>query len=138
MHIDNATRPEERNPFYKPDEINDRWPSREPEKGAQDMTALAENLEYLAKRLNELVGAPLSEIAESIDELFGESVGKTQRQILKDRYDRRTNATPVYARPRTGQIVVPPVITEIEKTVEVPRHNFHSAIMNEMSEDDDE
>lgn len=123
-HVKDATRPKEVNPSYPPDKINDRWP-HEGIAGNKDMETLADKLEYLAGRLEEMARAPLSDVAKGIDELFGESVGKEQRRILKERYDRRKKATAIRTKPRTGQIVSPAIVSSRESAVEVPRHKFH-------------
>lgn len=131
-HIANGTRPEEYNPSYPKDRINDRWPCQGID-GVEDMKELAGALEYLANRLQEMASASLAEISDGIDDLFGESIGKEQRRILKERYDRRENASPISVRPRSGQIVAPVEIAP-ENVREVPQHRFHPFVMD----DDDE
>ena len=69
-----------------------------------------------------------------IDELFGESIGKIQRRILKERYDRRDNVAPISMRPRSGEIV-PPAESTRETVREVPRHRFHPFVMGDDDED---
>lgn len=125
-HIASGTRPREVNPSYMPDRINDRWPAVDAS-GVKDMKLLAEQLEYLADRLEQMAMAPLAEIAKAVDELFGERVGTEQRAILAKRYDRRAASTPVFAAPRTGAIAAPAVVVPRAQTQarEVPRHNFH-------------
>src|SRR5690606_18636702 len=112
------------NPSYMPDRINDRWPAADAT-GIKDMALLAEQLEYLTNRLEQMVMAPLDEIATAIDELFGERVGSEQRAILAKRYDRRVAATPVFAAARSGAIASPAVVPSQAHAREVPRHNFH-------------
>ena len=123
-HIASGTRPREVNPSYMPDRINDRWPAADAT-GIKDMALLAEQLEYLTNRLEQMVMAPLDEIATAIDELFGERVGSEQRAILAKRYDRRVAATPVFAAARSGAIASPAVVPSQAHAREVPRHNFH-------------
>lgn len=129
-HLAEGTRPQEENPSYRPDLINDRWP-RPDAHGHRDMKALAEHLEYLADRLNYMATASLSEIAETIDELFGETIGKEQRAALAARYDRRSSAAAVLAAPRTGAIVAPAIAAAPERLREVPRHHFHPFILGD-------
>jgi hypothetical protein len=102
--------------------------------GVRDMKALAEHLEYLADRMNYMATASLSEIAKTIDELFGERIGKEQRTALAARYDRRSSPAVVLASPRTGAIFASAIVASPERLREVPRHNFHSLIIG----DDDE
>jgi hypothetical protein len=133
-HLAEGTRPQEENPSYRPDRINDRWP-RAGAQGLSDMRELAEHLEHLADRLNHMASAPLSEIAATIDELFGERIGKAQRDALAARYDRRNSTAPVLSAPRTGAIYAPAIVAAPERLREVPRHNFHPFVLG--GEDDE-
>jgi hypothetical protein len=69
QHLADKTLPQEENPSYPPDRINDRWP-RGGVAGINDIRGLAEALEVLADRLNHMADAPLTEISQAIDELF--------------------------------------------------------------------
>lgn len=132
-HLESGTRPEEVNPSYRADRINDRWPCAERD-GIADMRILAEQLEYLVKRLNEMAVSPLADIAKAIDELFGERIGREQRAVLAARHDRRTEATPILSATRSGAIQAPAVVVSPERYREVPRHHFHPFILD--GEDD--
>lgn len=134
QHIAAGTRPQEENPSYPPDRINDRWP-RAGGHGVSDMKGLAEQLEYLAGRLNHMATASLLDISKIIDELFGEKVGKEQREALAARYDRRSSAAPILSAPRTGAIHAPAIVAAPALLREVPRHNFHPMIIG--GEDDE-
>lgn len=134
-HIAAGTWPREVNPSYMPDRINDRWPAAEAS-GVKDMKLLAEQLEFLTDSLEQMAMAPLDDIARMIDALFGERIGREQREVLARRYDRRAAATPVFAVPRTGAIAAPTNITPRAQAREVPHHNFHPIII--CGEDDDE
>lgn len=123
-HLSNGTRPEEFNPSYPEDRINDRWPT-EGSKGKRDMTALADNLDYLLERLNLMATSSLSDISSAIDELFGESIGKEQRRILAERYDRRTQPSGILAAPRSGAVKSPAMVPSSAGLHAVPRHRFH-------------
>jgi hypothetical protein len=128
QHLAAGTCPAEVNPSYPPDCINDRWP-RAGAAGVSDMKHLAEELEHLADRLNRMATASLSEISKAIDELFGERIGKEQRRVLAERYDRRVGATPLLSEARSGAIYAPSIVVASERLREVPRHNFHSMII---------
>jgi len=56
-HIAAGTRPRELNPSYAPDRINDRWPADDAS-GVKDMKILAEQLEYLTDRLEQMLLGP--------------------------------------------------------------------------------
>ncbi|ABS65809.1 conserved hypothetical protein [Xanthobacter versatilis] len=137
QHLADGTRPREENPSYPPDRINDRWP-RPDAAGLADMTALAEALEHLASRLEFMATASLTDIANTIDELFGERIGREQRAILMERYDRRDRVESVLSAPRTGGIYAPAVAAAPERLREVPRHNFHPFILRAPTDDADE
>jgi hypothetical protein len=136
-HLAGGTRPEEENPSYPPDRINDRWP-RPDAAGLADMKEIVAALEYLAERLAFMATAPLAQIAKAIDGLFGERIGKEQRAILMERYDRREGATPVLSAPRTGGIFAPAIVPAPERMREVPRHNFHPFILGDTLDGKDE
>jgi hypothetical protein len=137
QHIERGTRPAEVNPSYAPDRINDRWP-RAGAAGLTDMKVFAEALEHLADRLLFMASAPLRDIADTIDELFGERIGREQRALLVERYDRRQSAAPVLAQPRTGGIYTPAIVVAPERMREVPRHNFHPFILPGAEDGEDE
>ena len=128
QHLALGTCPAEENPSYPKDRINDRWP-RAGAASVSDMKRLAEHLELLADRLNRMATASLSEISKAIDELFGERIGKEQRRVLAERYDRRVGAAPLLSEARTGAIYAPSVVVASDRLREVPRHNFHSMII---------
>jgi hypothetical protein len=133
-HLADGTRPQEVNPSYPPDRINDRWP-RAGAVGLADMKALAEALEHLAKRLAFMATASLSDIADTIDELFGERMGREQRALLVERYDRRDQASPVLAAPPSGGIYAPAIVAAPERMCEVPQHNFHPFVLGKDKND---
>ncbi len=133
-HLANGTRPVETNPSYERDQINDRWPRAERD-GVADMKGIATALEHLVSRLEEVAVAPLSDIAKAIDDLFGERIGKAEREVLEKRYDRRAEQSRVYAQPRTGAIHAPAIAVTPERLVQVPSHNFHPLKLSD-SEDD--
>ena len=127
-HLAAGSRPEEENPSYPPDKINDRWP-RAGAEGNEDMETLAVALEDLIDGLNRMAQAPLDEIMSLVDRFFGERVGQQQRMALAKRYDRRDSAEPLHAQAGTGQVVAPAVVVASENMEEIPRHRFHCSII---------
>jgi hypothetical protein len=127
-HIAAGTCPRELNPSYHPDRINDRWPA-DGAAGVKDMKMFSEQLEYLTARLKRMAVAPLDEVAKAIDDLFGEHVGKAQREAMAARYDRRQEPGRLFAAPRSGAIAAPAIVPAPQTYREVPRHNFHSMIL---------
>ena len=132
-HIAARTRPRELNPSYHPDLINDRWPA-DGAAGVKDMMMFAEHLEYLCDRLDQMAIAPLDGMAKVIDELFGERVGKAQREAMAARYDRRQEPGRLFAAPRSGAIASPTIVPASQTYREVPRHNFHPMILGGQDE----
>lgn len=132
-HTGRGTRPDERNPSYPLDRINDRWPA-EGLAGAKEMTVFAEQLEYLRERLKQMERAPLDEMAKIIDDLFGERIGKAQREALAARYDRRQDPSTLFAAPRSGAIAAATLVSKPEVYREIPRHHFHSLIIGDGDE----
>jgi hypothetical protein len=128
QHVERGTRPQETNPSYRQDIINDRWP-RAGAAGVADMKGLADALEHLAARLEAMNRASLGEIAREIDDLFGERIGKQQRALTAQRHDRWNQQGPVLLQPRSGGIVAPAIAAAPERLREVPRHNFHPMIL---------
>ncbi len=128
-HIENDTRPQEENPSYPSDLINDRWP-RAGSAGVDDMRTLAEQCEHLTERLEAIAVAPLVDIAKAIDDLFGERVGREQRSVLAARHDRRVDAAPILSAARTGAIQAPAIVVSSDRHSEVPTHNFHSSFLD--------
>lgn len=133
-HLANGTRPEEFNPSYPDDLINDRWPA-ENSQGMRDMKTLADSLEFLTGKLNEMVSASLSDISSAIDELFGEVIGKEQRRILSERYDRRAEPSRIMAGSRSGAVKATSMATSSAGMLEIPRHHFHPFILDTEDEE---
>lgn len=124
-HAQHQTRPNELNPSYRPDRINDRWPRAAWPEAKQDMEVLAGHLDLLTEALNRMARQSQDEIMEEIDRLFGEQFGKEARRILADRYDRRSLGSPLYIKPATGTILAPTVAKSEQQTQPIRSHHFH-------------
>ena len=79
--------------------------------------------------------ASLKDMTQGVDELFGERIGRKQRDVLVGRYDRRQDAKPIFAAPRSGAILSPAVAAPSNQNREIPRHHFHPFLLTD--EDDD-
>jgi len=134
-HLAAGTRPDEVNPSYHPDKINDRWPA-EGAQGLRDMETLAQKLEHLATRLRRLARVPLSEIVEGISELFGERIGAEVKSILTKRFDTRGGDARNQVQTATGNIKSPAVVAASPDIRPVPQHNFHSVRIPDEAEDE--
>jgi hypothetical protein len=131
-HLAAGTRPNELNPSYPADRLNDRWPA-EGRDGIQDMETLAGVLEAVAEKLMRLARAPLSEIVAGMSELFGERIGEEIRAILTKRFDMRAGTTTNLVQTATGNVKAPAIVRAAPDVRSVPRHNFHPVRI----EDDD-
>lgn len=126
-HLRNGTVPREVNPSYPPDRINDRWPRALPE-GREDMETLTEHLDALKAALNQMLYATQADILRQIDRLFGERFGAAERQILKDRYDRRERDTSILIKSGSGTIYAPALVKSQSELRAVPQHRFHPMV----------
>lgn len=134
-HAAGGTRPEEVNPTYAADKINDRWPAQGAE-GTRDMETFADALEHLAQRLRRLAYAPLSEIVAGMSELFGERVGAEVKRRLVAQFDTRVDAVPNLVQTGTGNVSAPALVRASPDMRPVPRHNFHGLVIDEGGDDE--
>lgn len=123
-HLEAGTTPTEVNPSYPPDKINDRWPT-----ARADMERLSKTLHHIAEQLTIAKMAPLNDVLAIVEDLFGERVGKEQRAILKDRYDRRADKKPIKYERGTGAIVAPGLAAPATVTSAIKEHSFHPGII---------
>lgn len=123
-HVAAGTRPDELNPSYSADRINDRWPSVGAS-GLREMQVLADTLEALAVKLRRLAVAPLAEIVRGMAELFGERVGAELRDMLAKRFDTRAGGSPNLVQAATGHVAAPALVRATQDYRPVPQHNFH-------------
>lgn len=111
--------PDERNPMYREDKLNDRWPHTQ-----EDRRVLREDMVVLRQELAKARQAPLKDMPKILAGLFGERVStRTVENYMK----RMTEASVDYV-PGTGQIVgkaavVAPAVAK--SAVAMPAHNFH-------------
>lgn len=123
-HLESGTVPQEENPSYPPDRINDRWPRPLPE-GRGDMSTLADHLDELTTALEQMVNSTQADILAKIDELFGEKFGAEERRVLRDRYDRRVRDDGLLIRPGAGTLYSPALVKGGSDVDRIPPHRFH-------------
>lgn len=135
-HIARGTRPDERNPNYQPDRINDRWPATDGKADEiRDMQIFADALDHLASRLVHLASAPLPEIIDGMTELFGERIGTELKAILKTRYDARAGGPSNLVETGTGHVAAPAIVRVTSDYRPVPKHNFHPVRIEDGDDD---
>jgi Second Messenger Oligonucleotide or Dinucleotide Synthetase domain len=118
--------PDERNPSYAPDKLNDRWP-----KERSDMEVLSTDMSALLSSIDKLRNSGFKQIATDVVAMFGERVSKLSVAALleraaapeyghKSQYERGTGATIL-----SGAVVAPAVARSL---AQAPRQNFHCGI----------
>lgn len=117
--------PDERNPSYPPDRLNDRWPTNQ-----QDMKMLSADMGKLILALQHARSADFAEISKILSGLFGEKVSKRAVETIlkratvvdgqRNRYEKGTGVVVL-----AGAAVAPAIISSLEPQ---PRHNFHCEV----------
>jgi hypothetical protein len=126
LYITNGQKPDERNPTYPLDRLNDRWPENQ-----NDMRVLAKDLDHLLSELKRARTADFSEIAKIFGELFGEKVSARSIETWLNRaadngieqgarYERGTGAVLL-----SDVVAAPAIVRSISST---PPHNFHCGV----------
>ena len=131
-HVSRNQFPDERNPSYKPDRLNDRWP-----KNQNDMIVLKKDMIYLITELERAKRGDFSDIAKIISGIFGERITNRSVQYLLDRaeaagvqqgsqYERGTGA--VLLKDALGAPAI------VRKVSNAPAHNFHCQEIKKVDE----
>jgi len=115
--------PDERNPSYLPDRLNDRWPTAQ-----ADRKMLADDMVHLIKEIEKARNSEIKDVVAIFADLFGERVSKRTLDAFTKRMDQRSGRQTLRFERGTGAIipatsVVAPAIARA--AAEVPRHNFH-------------
>jgi hypothetical protein len=115
--------PDERNPSYPHDRLNDRWPTTQ-----ADRKMLADDMVHLIEELEKARNAEIKDVVTIFSDLFGERVSKRTLDALNTRMDQRSGRQTLRYERGTGTII--PVASVAAPAVaraaaEVPRHNFH-------------
>ena len=113
--------PDERNPRYEEDRINDRWPITQ-----ADRKALHEDMEYLLDALVKARDSEISDVLKIFADLFGERVKSRTFDAFTKRRDQRDGRRPMTFEKGTGTVLPASVISSPAVALgQVPRHNFH-------------
>jgi hypothetical protein len=115
--------PDERNPSYEPDKLNDRWPTTQADRKmlGDDMVALLKGLEKTRK-------AEIKDMLAILSDLFGERVSKRTLDAFTKRMDQRSGRQTLHFERGTGAIIPATAVAApavARAAAEVPRHNFH-------------
>jgi hypothetical protein len=115
--------PDERNPTYEADRLNDRWPTTQ-----GDRKMLADDMEDLIKALQEARQSEFTDMVAVLSDLFGERVSNKTIENFMKRVDQRSGRQTLRAERGTGAIIPATAVAApavARAAVEVPRHNFH-------------
>ncbi len=128
-HINMGQKPDERNPRYEPDRLNDRWPEN-----VADMEVLEKDMSYLLSKLQVVQLEEFKEIGKVLTELFGERVSQWSVERLLDRdLSASLEGHPREYEQHTGTIIpAGSIAAPAIKVKEVPQHNFHCGKRGEL------
>jgi hypothetical protein len=113
--------PDERNPLYEPDRLNDRWPQTQ-----TDRKTLADDMTYLLSELERARNADIKDMLVIVAELFGEGVKEKTYETFTKRFDQRNGRRAMSFERGTGTILpATAVAAPAVARSEVQRHNFH-------------
>ena len=113
--------PDERNPSYESDRLNDRWPETQ-----ADRKKLSDEMKYVLNNLDRARSSDITDMLNIMADLFGERVKERAYETFTNRFDQRGGRRNMSFERGTGTIIPATVISA--PTVvrsEVVRHNFH-------------
>jgi hypothetical protein len=115
--------PDERNPSYPLDKINDRWPTTQ-----ADRKTLSADMDYLINALRVARTAEIKDIAKIFDNLFGERVSTRTVETYAKRIDKGSGRETFRYERGSGTII--PVTgaaaaAVVSGAVAAPPHRFH-------------
>lgn len=113
--------PDERNPSYDPDRLNDRWPTTQ-----ADRKTLAGDMAFLIQELQKARYSEIKDMLKIIAELFGERVKERTFEAFTKRMDQSTGRRGMSFERGTGTVLPASVImAPAVSRAAVPSHNFH-------------
>jgi hypothetical protein len=115
--------PDERNPTFEFDRLNDRWPTTQ-----ADRKMLAEDMVHLIKELEKARHSEIKDVVTIFADLFGERVSQRTLDAFTKRVDQRSGRQSLRFERGTGTIIPATAVAApavARSAAEVPRHNFH-------------
>jgi hypothetical protein len=123
--IATSTKPDERNPTYDEDRLNDRWPTTQAE-----MSFLVKVLDELSAALLAAKNKSIGDITKLFAKLFGERISGTAYEEFTKRYDQRGTRSNLGYEKGTGAVLTAASVASPSIVrAEAPRQNFHVGIM---------
>lgn len=121
--------PDERNPRYSPDRINDRWPpQQQPASRSADLKEFAAACEHLVSELQRAKTAPIADISAIVRRLFGEQVGQRAIEEFVAGYDRSAGQDVRRFEKGVGTLLSTPALVATTKSAAAPPQSFHSGL----------
>lgn len=125
--LDANALPDERNPTYDPDRINDRWPQ-----SFSDLEQLNKVIRHLIAQLEIACSSDAKGMIKLIEELFGERAATATKDALKRRYDNNEPGRAFNYVRGTGAILAPSAPAAAAPALgRVQQHNFHVGLPGE-------
>jgi hypothetical protein len=120
--IAKSSKPDERNPRYHEDRLNDRWPSTD-----QEMETCIKALDELAHGLHAAKSMTLPEISKALAEMFGERISTAAYGSFVERYDQSNSRKGLEYEKRTGAVLagVAAITSPSIARAAAPRQTFH-------------
>ena len=117
--------PDERNPSFEPDRLNDRWPTSDKEKLA---TIAATN--ELISSLQLAKQSEIGEIKQIFERLFGEKITRQSFEQFLERYDKRGGRKGLGYEEGLGTIIPASTVPSPAIVRRAVTHNFHSEALD--------
>lgn len=115
--------PDERNPRYLPDRLNDRWPSTQ-----ADRKTLSDDMDYLINAIRIARGSEIKDIAVVFDKLFGARVSTRTMDNFARRIDKGSGRE-TFRYERGSGTIIPVTATAaaavVREATAAPSHRFH-------------
>lgn len=113
--------PDERNPRYELDRLNDRWPITQEER-----KSLADDMIFLLHSLEKARNADMKDMLKILSDLFGERVKERTFETFTKRRGQQSSRHKMTIERGTGTLIPASVVAApAVARSEVPRHNFH-------------
>ncbi len=128
-YITTCSVPDERNPSYVQDKLNDRWPNDQ-----KDMEILLADMSYLLSELDAAKRSDFKGIKKIFAELFGEKIILKSVESLLSRAENAVNQEDAIGYEKsTGAVILGEAVGLATKAKVgiAPKHNFHCETLNQ-------
>ena len=119
-HLKYGSRPNDKNPTYSADKLNDRWPT-----SIDDMATLRDQLDFLNEEIQNLLHDDLADAYKRLNSLFGERPTGEAKVTRLARKEHQLSSGAGRVEPRIGTILGSVPATVPAETRPIPPHRFH-------------